>query len=1497
MDCPYGEDEEDCDLCREGYFTCYSGSCILLEQICDGHADCLDNEDEKDCAEVKCIDMDCTHKCVSTLDGKQQCICQHGYTLAADNITCIDTDECTKFLPCSHICTNTEGSYSCSCASEYILRPDGFTCKARPPPAPSLIFANRNDIRQLLLDKGDYRPVVDDLMNAIFLDFHFRLSLLFWTDVSLDAIMVAHLNGTGKTDIIRWGLEGPSGIAVDWLHNHIYWLDADMQRIEVAELDGSNRRPIIWKDLEKPRAIVLNPAQFLLIWTDWGTSPRIERAYLDGSNRQVIISTNLVWPNGITLDYPTDTIYWVDARHQIIEAAKTDGSGRRKVNHQTLPHPFGITVFEDTLYWTDWKTNSIHKCNKRTGKNMTILHENIVFPMDIQSVHLLRQPLIRANKRRGCASRNGGCSHLCLPRPRLATCLCPLGYVLKSDRQTCISDPDKLLILAQQNYVRLFPLRQTDSNLTKVDMVFPVDGVVSAVAVDFDAEEERVFWTDVKAHTISSAHINGSGQYYIIQSNLDLPNGLAVDWVSRKLYWTDAGTTSIEVANLDGSMRALLIWQRLHRPRAIVVNPIGGTLYWSDWGREVKIEMANMDGTERKVIINTNLKWPNGLAIDHGSNRLYWLDAATEMIEVAALDGTGRRPLIKDGLYHPFGLTVYDDRVYWTDWGTNSTQSANKETGEDRMVILDNLKALMGVVVYNKSRVRIPSPCDINNGGCSHLCLLKPGGYSCACPTGLLLRDDGHTCPNTPSNFLLLAHRTDIRQVSLDMPYMTDVVLPFNGLVSVMALDIDPVTGDIFYPDSNLSVIFRSSLQGRGIKKLITSGISAVEGLAVDSTGRKLYWTDLHRKSVEVSEMDGSNRRVLFYDLDRPRAIVTHYPTGSLFWTDWSDGNPRIEKAHMDGEYREIFIGTNVGWPNGLSICWDTKVLYWTDAKTDSIQAINLDGTNRRPIVKDIRHPYGVAVLGNMVYWTDWETKALHRAEKDKGQFITVVRRGLAGLMDIKAVPGPQPVENKCGHSNGGCSHLCLRSPSGFSCVCPTGLTLKERKTCNSSPSNYLVFAVKGSITRISLDTHTLWDVPLPIPNVQHPIALDFHYEKQLLFFTDIELDAIRVVSLVNFSNPKTILSTELNTPDGLAVDWIADNIYWTDAGRKVIEVARLDGSYRKIIINTDLKEPRAIALFPRKGLMFWTDWGENSSKIERSYLDGSGRTVLVSDNLGWPNGLTIDFKMRRIFWTDAKRDVIETSDFNGNNRVQLIDDARHPFGLTQYGQYIYWTDWHTLSIERARKDSGEHREIIRKDLQFPGLMEIVAVSGKSQTGWNSCGERNGGCAHLCLYTPTEKSSDNKGVNCVCPDEPHDWICSDSPVFTVPDITNSILPSPQPMPDPGQLLTLLMVLTAVAAVAVVWIVLMLVWFHCKKQSKVEGPGRGALTYTNPTYSASNSDVNNDKRPFTWRRIHHENSQGRRFEERGEVAALISEGSSVEHESPPPTPPERGDSVT
>lgn len=70
----------------------------------------------------------------------------------------------------------------------------------------------------------------------------------------------------------------------------------------------------------------------------------------------------------------------------------------------------------------------------------------------------------------------------------------------------------------------------------------------------------------------------------------------------------------------------------------------------------------------------------------------------------------------------------------------------------------------------------------------------------------------------------------------------------------------------------------------------------------------------------------------------------------------------------------------------------------------------------------------------------------------------------------------------------------------------------------------------------------------------------------------------------LNGSNMETVIGQGLKTTDGLAVDWVARNLYWTDTGRNTIEASRLDGSCRKVLVNNSLDEPRAIAVFPRKG-------------------------------------------------------------------------------------------------------------------------------------------------------------------------------------------------------------------------------------------------------------------------------------------------------------------------
>lgn len=55
-------------------------------------------------------------------------------------------------------------------------------------------------------------------------------------------------------------------------------------------------------------------------------------------------------------------------------------------------------------------------------------------------------------------------------------------------------------------------------------------------------------------------------------------------------------------------------------------------------------------------------------------------------------------------------------------------------------------------------------------------------------------------------------------------------------------------------------------------------------------------------------------------------------PTSSYFyWTDW--GPPaKIERATLGGNFRNAIITTGLTTPNGLSLDYDERMLYWTDA-------------------------------------------------------------------------------------------------------------------------------------------------------------------------------------------------------------------------------------------------------------------------------------------------------------------------------------------------------------------------------------------------------------------------------------------------------------------------------------------------------------------------------------------------------------------------------------
>ena len=57
-----------------------------------------------------------------------------------------------------------------------------------------------------------------------------------------------------------------------------------------------------------------------------------------------------------------------------------------------------------------------------------------------------------------------------------------------------------------------------------------------------------------------------------------------------------------------------------------------------------------------------------------------------------------------------------------------------------------------------------------------------------------------------------------------------------------------------------------------------------VEGLVVDVIGRKLYWTSNTENRIEVINLDGTQRKILFdVALNDPRAIELDSTNGYVF--------------------------------------------------------------------------------------------------------------------------------------------------------------------------------------------------------------------------------------------------------------------------------------------------------------------------------------------------------------------------------------------------------------------------------------------------------------------------------------------------------------------------------------------------------------------------------------------------------------------------------------
>ena len=105
---------------------------------------------------------------------------------------------------------------------------------------------------------------------------------------------------------------------------------------------------------------------------------------------------------------------------------------------------------------------------------------------------------------------------------------------------------------------------------------------------------------------------------------------------------------------------------------------------------------------------------------------------------------------------------------------------------------------------------------------------------------------------------------------------------------------------------------------------------------------------------------------------------------------------------------------------------------------------------------------------------------------------------------------------------------------------------------------------------------------------------------------------------------------------------------------------------------------------------------------------------MVVETGIRQPNAVTIDYSRDHLYWADSFYDIIQKMDINGGRRIPFLtrELINHPFALTFYRHFIYWSDWHTQGILRLNMN-GRQDSIVIKPVTRP--MELVVFDRNRQ--------------------------------------------------------------------------------------------------------------------------------------------------------------------------------------
>jgi DNA-binding beta-propeller fold protein YncE len=232
-------------------------------------------------------------------------------------------------------------------------------------------------------------------------------------------------------------------------------------------------------------------------------------------------------------------------------------------------------------------------------------------------------------------------------------------------------------------------------------------------------------------------------------------------------------------------------------------------------------------------------------------------------------------------------------------------------------------------------------------------------------------------------------------------------------------------------------------------------------------------------------------------------------------------------------------------------------------------------------------------------------------------------------------------------------------------------------------------------------------------------------------------------------SDVRVLVSSLTTAPDGIAVDPIAGQVYWTNMGAAEVN----DGSLQRVAVDGSnittivppggTFTPKQLKLDGASGKLYWSD--REGMRVMRSNADGSQIETLITvaegdtarlDASNWCVGIAVDPDGGHVYWTQkgpddgymgtikrAELEIPAGQDSRTRSDIEVLFQALPEpidLDLDLERRQIYWTDRGDNTVNRAAMDMPSGASAATRadrEILVTGLGEAIGVALDLEAG------------------------------------------------------------------------------------------------------------------------------------------------------------------------------------